>query len=59
MTHLRGHGRLMTNVSIDRIDSSKGYEEGNVQLVCHITNLMKQDLSISELKMWCAKIVEH
>lgn len=57
MTHLRGQGRVMTNISIDRIDSSKGYTKDNVQLVCHIVNLMKQDLTVDELKTWCNRIV--
>jgi hypothetical protein len=30
-------------VSLDRIDSSKGYVEGNVQLICSAVNKMKQD----------------
>ncbi len=56
MTHLRGHGRVQTNVSIDRIDSTIGYERQNVQLVCHIVNLMKQDLKLEELLVWSGKI---
>lgn len=48
----------MTNVSIDRIDSSIGYKEDNIQLVCHIVNLMKHDLSIEELKTWCKRIIK-
>lgn len=32
----------MTCVSIDRIDSSKGYLKGNVQLVCAAVNFMKR-----------------
>lgn len=57
MTHVRGSGRVMTNVSIDRIDSYRGYEEDNIQLVCHIVNLMKQQLTVDELKMWCRRIL--
>jgi hypothetical protein len=32
-------------VSLDRVDSSKGYVVGNVQLVCAAINKMKQDYS--------------
>lgn len=56
MTHLRGHGRVQTNVSIDRIDSTIGYEKDNIQLVCHIVNIMKQDLTIEELSLWSERI---
>tara|TARA_B000000475_G_scaffold265457_1_gene254053 strand:- start:776 stop:1630 length:855 start_codon:yes stop_codon:yes gene_type:complete len=36
-------------VSIDRIDSSKGYIKGNVQLVCVLYNLMKNKLPEEEM----------
>lgn len=59
MTYSAGKGRVATNISIDRIDSSLGYSRGNVQLVCDIANRMKQDLSYGDLKMWCQRILEH
>ena len=39
-------------VSIDRIDSKKGYIEGNIVLCCWTANNIKQDLSIEEFKKW-------
>lgn len=59
MTYSAGKGRVATNISIDRIDSSLGYVRGNVQLVCDIANRIKQDLSHDELKLWCQRILEH
>jgi hypothetical protein len=60
MTHIMGTGgRVNTNISIDRIDSSKGYEVGNIQLVCAIVNIMKQNMSSNELISWCKLIVSH
>lgn len=59
MTHVAGSGRVSTNISIDRIDSSVGYVRGNVQFVCDIVNRMKQDMSQSELYSWCKKILGH
>lgn len=59
MTIIRGEGRVMTNVSIDRIDSSKEYTEDNIQLVCLIVNLMKQQLTVKELIQWCKKVVDY
>jgi hypothetical protein len=37
-------------VSVDRIDSSKGYVPGNVQLVCKWVNLAKQDYSNDDME---------
>ena len=43
-------GDKLTNPTIDRIDSSKGYVKGNVVVCTEIANVMKNDLSISEMK---------
>lgn len=45
MTRITGKGRVLTNISIDRIDSSKGYLKGNIQLVCVWANIAKTDLT--------------
>lgn len=45
------------NVSIDRIDCNKGYEIGNIQLVCSAVNMMKGELTIKELKTFCQAII--
>lgn len=50
-------GRTSTNVSIDRIDSSKGYTMDNIQLVCMACNQMKNDLTEKELYEFCKNIV--
>lgn len=39
--------------SIDRIDSSKGYTQGNVWVICLRANMIKNDASIEELQMIC------
>lgn len=57
MTYLRGHGNISTNISIDRIDSSKGYVKGNVQLVCRIVNLIKNEWDQEELIDFCRDII--
>lgn len=59
MTHIRGHGHLDTNISIDRIDSSKDYVEGNIQLVCTAVNLMKSRLSQEDFIRICTEIAER
>jgi len=57
MTYITGEGRIPTNISVDRIDSSIGYEESNCQLTCLQVNLMKQNLNESDLIFWCNDIV--
>ena len=50
---------ISTNVSIDRIDNSKWYTIDNVQLVCLIVNIARNNLEIDEYVDWCRKVVEH
>jgi hypothetical protein len=45
--------------SLDRIDSDKGYVEGNVQWVHKKLNLMKQDLKEEDFIGWCKKVAFH
>jgi hypothetical protein len=45
------------NLSIDRVNSSKGYTKDNVQLVCEIVNCMKLDLNVEDFILFCKKIV--
>lgn len=59
MTFIMNNGRVSTNVSLDRKDSSKGYIKGNVQLVCMAVNQMKNDLKIKELLYFCYNILKY
>lgn len=45
-------------LSIDRIDSSRGYVEGNIQLVCHAVNLAKNSWPQDVFIDLCRKIVK-
>jgi hypothetical protein len=47
-----------TTASLDRIDSSKGYVEGNVQWIHKDVNLMKLDYSTDEFLYWCRLVTE-
>lgn len=46
-------------VSIDRLDGRKGYVQGNCRLVCVVANLMRHQLSDSDLLAWCQLVVGH
>lgn len=58
MTYKIDNGRSHTNVSIDRIDSDKGYTIDNIQLVCMAVNQMKSDLTNEELMYFCNNIIK-
>lgn len=44
------------SISIDRIDSSIGYVDGNIQLVCQFINLGKKTFSNNEVKLFIETI---
>lgn len=43
----------MTKISLDRIDSTKGYDIDNIRLVCWWVNLAKWRLDNEEFVNWC------
>lgn len=45
--------------SLDRIDSSLGYIEGNVQWVHKNLNIMKSNLPLDDFINWCNLVVQH
>ena len=49
----------INNLSIDRIDSSIGYIEGNIQLVCSIINKMKNEYSMETFMNECKNVYNH
>lgn len=52
-------GRELGTASLDRIDSSIGYTEGNVQWVHKTVNQMKMDMSQEEFLDFCKKITDN
>ena len=60
MTNIKdGTGYHLSNISIDRIDNTKGYLEGNIALVCLACNMMKYTLDLKDMKNWCKMITQH
>lgn len=58
MTTELARGVVPTNCSIDRVDSTQGYVQGNVQLVCRAANVAKHDLSPNDFLQLCRAVVE-
>ena len=58
MTWMKGKITL-TSLSIDRIDSSKGYERDNVRLVCHGVNRLKGDATDADMLAMAKAIVAN
>jgi hypothetical protein len=46
-------------VSLDRIDSSKGYVVGNIQLVCAAINKMKQEYTEEVFILFCQLVTQN
>ncbi len=45
--------------SLDRIDSSRGYEMDNIQWIHKRLQFMKNNLTDDEFVGWCRDIVDH
>ena len=59
-TSYRGRiGHNPSGASIDRIDSSVGYQSGNVQMVCFAANVMKSNRSDADFIEWCRDVVKE
>lgn len=55
----KGAGKNFLARSIDRIDSTKGYTTDNIQIVAHIVNIMKTELSMDAFVIWCQRIAAY
>jgi hypothetical protein len=56
---ISGKNRFDSTASLDRIDSSKGYTEDNIQWVHKKINIMKHVSSDEEFIEWCKLVVNY
>jgi hypothetical protein len=49
-------GKNPKGCTIDRIDNSKGYVPGNVQLACCLPNYLKSDMPLDQFRSLCKDI---
>lgn len=58
-TNIQGQGKenIYFNPSLDRIDNTKGYIKGNVEIISHRANTMKNSASINELQNFAKAIL--
>jgi DNA-directed RNA polymerase subunit RPC12/RpoP len=55
----KDYGSRVCDASLDRIDSAKGYVNGNVQWLHKTINKMKWELSEDEFVAICAEVTDH
>lgn len=53
------HGKNPRGATMDRIDNSKGYVPGNIQLTCGLVNIIKSSLNNSDFLDLCRSVTEH
>ena len=58
LTNIFGSGRVQTNASLDRIDSSKGYVKGNIEVISDLANRMKQEATKDQLVSFAKGILQ-
>ena len=58
LTNIQGQGAVWSNYSIDRIDSTKGYIKGNVEIISRKANSMKNMATEEELVVFAKNVLK-
>lgn len=59
LIHRKYEGRCFDSPSLDRIDPSKGYVKGNVEVVSELANRMKQDATKEQLIAFAKAVLQR
>lgn len=59
LTFIQGQGNVDTNISLDRIDNSKGYVPGNVEVISMLANRMKLKATKEQLITFAKHILSR
>lgn len=54
-----GRGKQMNNPSIDRIDNTRGYVPGNVEVVSYLANMMKNQATPEQLRAFAQGVLRR
>jgi hypothetical protein len=54
----KSYNKYYDTPSVDRIDNTKGYTKGNIQIVCYWYNVAKLTFTEDEMMLMCKKVVE-
>jgi hypothetical protein len=52
-------GSRYSNASLDRIDNTKGYVKGNVRVISRLANMMKNEATAEQLKLFAKNIEDY
>ena len=57
ITQYQGKGLFDSNASLDRIDNTKGYVKGNVEVISNLANKMKRNATKEQLLCFAKNIM--